>query len=397
MNQTVTAVATEVDLGSSIFTDTKQLPMVVTTTSDVGEKAELIDTSRWPASRLREIEQQAAEFDIMNTAAILTFAAEPQRDLTRFLDTLIEGIKTKDAGMAGLLAMQLNDGIDLMALDKVHNQVANGVGVVGRVAQKWGFMVNYVRAFYEKQELIKAKFDEMERKAQDQMAVLHRESESLDSLVERSGQQILALEQWIVYGDHILQHNKEQYAVQAERAKQAHDVPAASRLRDMARAIQAFDTRLLRVKEAYIEAGALTIQRIRLIQEGISIEIQELSDGILFELPRLKLGVVQVAALNETKRAQEGREQMGKVSRRLDNILDQSAEETFRAAKQAQGAGLERVQRLQGQVDKVLGLVQKGVELELEAQQRRDEAGRMLVALKEKTIATLEETAIEAL
>ncbi len=372
--------------------DAAQLPAEVT--AQVRKEGDLIAIDELTQEQVEAARKISAGFDFGNTISILTFAAEPQRKMSGFLDELLEGVKVKQAGVAGEISMELASGIDLMSLDKVKSQILHGDGLIGKIGHALHLMTNYVHAFYDAQRPVRDLLDKIERMANNRIQTLDADSQKLDRLATESGMQVRSLASWILAGEIILLGGRRQYLEQRERVLQTKDPLSASELRDMARQLAAFEKRLLEAKIAYVEAGSVTIPRVRTVQEAISIEIQNVSEQILFQVPKIKAAIVQVAALKDITDAQRDREQIDRNERKLDGVLDDVVGAASRAAKESQGSPLAKVEALQVTIAAIKAGIEAGILLEKESREKREQAAAKLVDLKNVVTDALKQSDI---
>ena len=373
-----------------------QLPMVIT--EQVRKKGDLIDTANFTPEQIAAVKQIYEGFNLSNTGQVLMFAAKPQKDMSAFLNELMAGIRVKDAGLAGDISMQLAKGIDLMSLHKVKEQILNppSSNLAARFFRWLFHWKNYLYAFYLSQTPIRSLVDEIERKANNRIVTLTANSEKLDQLAKRSVIQIRALEVWIAAGEQILVGAINQYLAEREKVLQTKDVVLASQLRDMARQLAAFEKRLLETKIAFVEAGSVTIPRIRAVQEASVIEIQNTSEQILFHLTKFKAGIVMIAALNDIASAQRERQVMDENERKLDATLDDVVRQVYVEAKKSQGSPLAKVEALIKTVDAVEAGINEGIRLESETRKMREQAEQLLVGIKDRISEALKKADIQS-
>ena len=389
--QTTVDVQTSAEL-TDLFgtaTATENLPVAI---GDTPSDAVLVNKTEMSDEALATVDAIVDNFNLGDTNLVLMYGSDPQRKLSAFLDTLLEGVKIKDVDVAGEMVLQLSDGIKIMQLKKVKAMIqGEGDGWFTGIMEVLGMATNYVKAFYESQKAVTSKMDQIESMANNQIATIQEKNSRLDQLVVHSIEQVKALEVFVVAGEEILELAKDQYAQKAAEVRESRNQIEASNLRDMGRQLAAFDVRLLRLKEAYVESGSVTIERIRQIQESGSIEIQNLNDGVLFTVPKLKKAILQVAALNDIKSAQESRQKLDRIDAELDDELADSTDAVHTAAKESQGDALARVRRLEAVISNVEASIKHSVEIEKSTEQMRGEAADLLVGLKDRITDTLNE------
>ena len=219
--ETATKVATQTEV--LLPTEVDQFPLMVT--EQVKKKGDLIDAASFSSEQIAKVKDIVSGFNFSETMKILTFAAAPQLKMSAFLDELLAGIKVKEAGAVGEIAMQMAKGIDLMQLHKVKDQIANppSTNVLARFFRWVRGWVNYVEAFYLAQQPVRDLIDTIQRKANNRMVGLDGQSKKLDLLAVKSAEQVRELELWIAAGEIILLGGIRQYQEERERVLQSKD------------------------------------------------------------------------------------------------------------------------------------------------------------------------------
>ncbi|MDD2871330.1 MAG: toxic anion resistance protein [Candidatus Gracilibacteria bacterium] len=397
-NQNETQTLTPANSDAAVFgiNETKNLPMVIETSGD----KDLINRSEMSQEELQNVATIVNGHDIMDTASNLYFGASPQKDLNQVLDELLNGVKTKEAGLAGKLAVELNDGINLLKLDETKNQIINGQGWFARnfawLVSFFGGIANYIDYLIQSQDTITSKFDELVNKYNNRIKTLSNESEKLDRLRDASIAQINGLRIHIAAGEDILKLAKNRYEKEAQEAIQSNDTLKLQAVRDFYQQIASFDTRYLQLKHAYVESSAVMIPRVRRTQEAIKIEIEGIVRGILFVIPKLKASVIELLALYETKSAQADRMALDDVESRINKHTTGVIDEVVSVAKQSQGLALKRAQELEQVVKSTVEAIKADRENEKQSAENRREAEKLLLKLKQEVDVTIKNANIDA-
>jgi hypothetical protein len=150
-----------------------------------------------------------------------------------------------------------------------------------------------------------------------------------------------------------------------------------TRLHDMGEQINAFEARLVRIHVAFTR-GILAIPQIRIAQQAGRIEIQNTLDTVLFDLPDLKAAIVRVAALSQISRASQATEARRRITRELQEIGVDALDRAYTTAKATQGDMGGDVANLAKVSEKMLGLLEKGVQIDQQNRVKREEAMRQL-------------------
>lgn len=364
----------------------------------VKKRGDLINPAEMTPVQIAQAQKIALGFSLADTSAVLRFAEEPQKRLSLYLDELLMGIKVSDAGIAGDIAKQLAAGIDMMQLSKVKEQIVNGTGgsLIARSFRKLGIGMDYLKNFYLSKQPILTLITQIEKKANNRITTLQRDTQELDQLVGVTVNQIRDLAAWILAGEAILVEARRQYLAKYDEILTSQDPVEAAKLRDMSRQLAAFETRVLKAEIAYVKAASVNIPRIRSVEESMTIEIQNISEQILFQLPDFKSAIVVIAALNDTKLARDERMVIQENQRQLDDVLDEAVNEGARFAKESQGDPLAMVQDLEKRIGIIKTGIEDGIKFENEARQKRVEAHEILVSIKDVITDALKQSNIDA-
>jgi hypothetical protein len=153
----------------------------------------------------------------------------------------------------------------------------------------------------------------------------------------------------------------------------------------MGEQINAFETRLVRMHVAFTR-GILAIPQIRIAQQAGRIEIQNTLDTVLFDLPDLKAAIVRVAALNQISRATEATQARRRITQELQEIGVDAMDRAYTTAKATQGDMGNDVANLARVTEKMLGVLDRGVQIDQENRVKRDEAIKQLGDVRTRLI-----------
>jgi uncharacterized protein YaaN involved in tellurite resistance len=81
--------------------------------------SQLIPLDKFDEERRKRIAEIADTVSIGDSNSIMTFGAEPQRRMNAFLDEMLKGVRTDEAGVAGELIVELASAIKGINLPKM--------------------------------------------------------------------------------------------------------------------------------------------------------------------------------------------------------------------------------------------------------------------------------------
>lgn len=363
--------------------------LTLTSTQPVGG---LVTFERLTPEQQKEADRLALEVDFTDPRTMMTFGVRPQEAYKDTMLALMKDVKVGDIGVSGDLSIALAKGMDILQIERLHKEVAvpgswqymvSRIPLIGRL-----FSVVYV--FAQRQRMFTDMVHEIERQAKtDQRTIIEhnlRLKQHLDAC-DRNYQD-LGVQIWA--GAIALERAKVQYETMRQEALATGEALQLSRVHQFHEALIAFDTRLLRMKVAYVRAP-LTGQKILAAMQAGRIEFQNLMDSILFDMTALIEAASQVAALYATSRAQDRRARREQVAERINAIGGELLESALTKAKEAQGQGVEEVKRLKAQADQFINLVRKVNDIDARNKELRREAEGMLVDVQRDFTEALKE------
>lgn len=371
-----------------------QLPVLSTLLTDDRR----IDIGKFPEAERRRIAEIAATAATLDSATVTAFGAETQRRMNSFLDELLQGLRTDEVGVAGEITIELATSIKAMNLSKMRAEADGrdwvarwfgGVPIVGR-------QLSALRYFQQTHKQITEHFARIEERAQREMAKLAATNSKLDRLVDTTLANLHELELHLAAGQSALVRARADFARRRDVLLQSKDAIQITQLRDQAEQITAFETRLLRMHIAFTDA-LVSVPQIRTNQEAARIEIRNIMDTILFDLPRLKSAILRVAALKQITDASKANEARRKLAREIGTIGAEALDEAYTRAKISQGSAAEDVAMLAQTADRLLETIAKGVRIDEENRRKRDDAHRQLGAIKTKLVEGLKANAAQVL
>jgi uncharacterized protein YaaN involved in tellurite resistance len=354
--------------------------------------SQLIPLDKFDDERRKRIAEITDTVSMADSNSIMTFGAEPQRRLNAFLDDMLKGVRTDEAGAAGELIVELASAIKGINLPGMKEEIAGQAGIVGALAKLplIGARFSALRHFQETRKEIHEHLDRIEKKASVEMGRLQAENAAADARARETLVNLRDLEVYLAAGQVALVKARNDFAALKSKVEttQPADPILFSTLRDTAEQINAFETRLVRMNIAIANA-MVTIPQIRTTQEAARIEIRNIMDAMLFDMPRLKGAVLQVAALNQINKAAASTEARRRLAREIGQIGADALDQAYTNAKTSQGGAADDVQLLESIAGRLLDTISKGAKISEDNRGRRDEAQKRIEALKGKLVEGL--------
>lgn len=366
-----------------------EMPILVNALSD----NQKINFTKFSEEQRKRIMQITSTVAVLDSNAVTSFGVEAQRRMNGYLDELLKGIRTSEVGEAGEITMELAKSIKSMNLPKMKEEAegrdwfANTLGNLPIV----GKHLSSIRYFIASHEEILKHLSEIEAKAQREAGKLTAANAKLDQLITYTISNVKELELYLAAGQSVLMKARADFNKQRDEL-QSGDPLAVAQLRDMAEQINAFEARLLRMHVAFTDA-LISIPQIRLNQEAGRIEIRNIMDTVLFDIPRLKSAIIRVASLKQILNASKETEARRQITRQIGEIGTEALDKAYTQAKLSQGTGAEDVAYLAATADKLLETINKGVQIDEENRRKRAQAEQDLGNIQNKLLDGLKANA----
>ncbi len=377
-------------MGSTVPGDTALVDPPVLIASDDQVALDSLGEAR----RKRALEV-AAGVSATDSTSLAIFGAAPQRKLSGFLDQLLAGTGTNEIGVAGDLVTELATSLKRLDLPGMKRE-AEGAGAVLSRLPVVGRYFSALRRFRAMRQGVLTHLTEIERKAEVHLGKLKATNAGLDRLVDATEDNLREIEVYIAGGQQAALRMRAEHAALREQVRNSRDAVQMAKLRDMSEQINAFETRLVRMQVAFTR-GILAIPQIRTAQQAGRIEIQNTLDTVLFDLPDFKSALVRVAALERIGRASDATAARRKITRELQEIGIDALDSAYTKAKASQGDMADDVASLAQVSDRMIGIINRGLEMDRANRGKRDEAVRQIGDVRAKLLDSLRDHSDRAL
>jgi uncharacterized protein YaaN involved in tellurite resistance len=344
-----------------------------------------MDLSKLSPAQMERVNQIASSVSFADTNSLMSFGSDAQRELSQHLDQLLAGMRTSEAGRAGEITIALATTIKDLNLSKVKKEVA-GEATFSEMFGKLpviGPWFSALRALHLNRKKISDHLATIEQKAQAQLATLNANNDKLDRMVDSSIDHIHNMELYMAAGQIVIKRARVEFEQKRAEVEKSRDLVEIAKLRDFGEQINAFETRVVRINLAHSQS-MVSVPEIRASQTAALIEMNNVMDSILFDLPNLKRAILNVAALAETAKAAKATEARRQLSRELSTIGSDELQSAYLKAKESQGGFEADIAALSQSADKLLQTIELGRRLDITNAGRREKAISDLSSLNHK-------------
>jgi uncharacterized protein YaaN involved in tellurite resistance len=272
-----------------------------------------------------------------------------------------------------------------LKLPQIKREVAGDAALAGSLGKLpvVGGWFSALRALQLNHRKITAHMDAIESKANGQLSTLKATNAKLDALVDASLKQIKLLELYMAAGQIVVKRARVEFEQQRSAAEQSRDITQISRLRDFGEQLNAFETRLVRIHMAHSQS-LVSVPEIRASQSAARIEMNNVYDSILFDLPALKRAILTVASLSQTMAASKATDARRQIARELGSVGSDQLQQVYLKAKSSQGDFSADVAVLEASANKLLETIELGRRLDVDNADKRTKAIQDLSGLNRK-------------
>ena len=314
------------------------------------------------------------KIDVSNTAQILQFGAAAQKNISKFSDSVLSEVKTKDTGKVGDLLADLVTEVKGFQADST-NILNSKIGLFNSVKKQIAKLI----AKYDK---VENNIDNIEKTLEAQKLTMLKDIATFDTMYEKNLEYFKELSLYIIAGEKKLEELKNVTLPELqEKAKQTGEQLDAQAVKDMADIINRFEKKLYDLKTTRIISIQMAPQ-IRLIQNNDSELINKIQSSIINTIPLWKNQVVIALGLANSKTVLETQR---KVTDLTNDMLKANSEllkqGTIEVAKESERAIVD-VETLSKTNADIIETLDKILEIHTEGKKKRQEAEVELIKIE---------------
>lgn len=330
---------------------------------------------------LSEEEKEAIEefnknIDITDSTEILQFGAAAQEKISKFSDSILEDVKTKNTGEVGDLLANLVSEIKSFDADIAGTEHKNIFEKIFKNAKK---SLDKIIAKYSK---IEKNIDTIEDGLEKDRLLMLKDISIFDTMYEKNLEYFKELSLYIIAGDRKLEELRNttlpELKKQAEESKEQIDV---QKVNDLEAMINRFEKKIYDLKTTRLISIQMAPQ-IRLLQSNEAELIEKIQSSITNTIPLWKNQMVLALGINDAKKALKTQQEVSKLT---NDMLVKNSETlkqgSIDIAEESEKAII-NVETLQKTNQDLIETLDKVIEIH--------ENGRIKRAEAEKTLENLE-------
>ncbi len=341
-----------------------------------GVNKDLVTIDEVSAEERAQIEQLMGQIDLRDANSIIFFGSKAQQELTSISDRMLEGVKNKDLGQAGIVLNEMVATIRGFDIDEINPN--NKPGFFARLFGKAKPLVKFLQRYEE----VRGQIDAVTDKLEGHKTQLLTDITSLDRLYAANLEYFHTLEQYIQAGEaKLIEIDQSVLPALAAAAEAGDDMLKAQELRDMRSSRDDLERRLhdLRLTR---QVTMQSLPSIRLVQENDKGLVNKINSTMANTIPLWRQQLAQTVTI---WRSHEAANTLRDATDLTNELLEANAENL----KEANAEVRKQIERGVFDIESVKKANQTLIETINESLQIADEGKRMRAAAVEE-LATAE-------
>ena len=318
------------------------------------------------------IEEFNSKIDVTDSTQILQFGITAQEKISKFSDSILEDVKTKNTGEVGDLLSNLVSEIKSFDRDISNSDKKSIIGKLFTNAKK---ELDRIVARYSK---IEKNIDTIENGLEKDKLQMLKDITIFDNMYEKNLEYFKEISLYIIAGEKKLEELRNttlpELKAKAEKSGEQLDIQAVN---DMENMINRFEKKIYDLKTTRIISIQMAPQ-IRLLQNNESELVEKIQSSITNTIPLWKNQMVLALGINNAKQALKGQQAVSKLTN--DMLIKNS--ETLKQgsidiAEESEKA-IVNIETLQKTNQDLIETLDKVIEIHKNGREKRQEAEKVL-------------------
>ena len=327
--------------------------------------------------------------DINDSTQILQFGAAAQEKISKFSDSILEDVRTKNAGEVGDLLANLVSQIKSFDSDI---SKSNKRGLIAKIFSNAKKELDFIIAKYSK---IEKNIDGIENKLEKDKIQMLKDITVFDTMYEKNLEYFKELSLYIIAGERKLKELREvELPKLVKQAEESKDQLDTQKVNDMENLINRFEKKIYDLKTTRIISIQMAPQ-IRLLQNNEAELAEKIQSSITNTIPLWKNQMVLALGINNAKQALKSQQAVTKLTNDMlvknSETLKQGSVEIAEESEKA----IVNVETLQKTNQNLIETLDKVIEIHKNGRIRRQEAEKTLEEIEKELKAKMLEIQVD--
>ncbi len=328
------------------------------------------------------IDEFNKKIDVNDSTQVIQYGAKAQAKISKFSDSVLDGVKTKSTGEVGELLAKLVGEIKSFDSDITSEQ--KGLSKIFHNAKK---QLDIISARYSK---ISTNVDGIEKQLENHKLQMLKDIAIFDTMYEKNLEYFKEISLYIIAGDKKLEELRNVVLPELKKkAEETGDQLDVQKVQDMENTIHRFEKKIYDLKTTRLISIQMAPQ-IRLLQNNDAELVEKIQSSITNTIPLWKNQIVLALGINNAKRALESQRAVSNLTndmlKKNSEILKQGSIDIAEESERA----IVDIETLQQTNRDIIDTLDKVIEIHENGRVKRQEAEEQLQdmekELKEKML-----------
>ena len=326
----------------------------------------------------KAIDEFCEKIDVTDSTQVLQFGSSAQNKISEFSDSVLDSVKTKNAGEVGDLLSSLV--VEVKNFDAGVPSTMNPKGLQGMFfnAKK------QIQKIIAKYDDVENNIDKIEKQLETHKIKMLKDITIYDTMYEKNLDYFNEISLYIIAGEKKLKELKEVVLPELQaKAKETGEQVDAQKANDMINTINRFEKKLYDLKTTRIISIQMAPQ-IRLIQNNDSELVEKIQSSLINTIPLWKNQIVIALGLTNSKAALEAQKS---VTQATNDMLKKNSEMlkqgTIDIAEESERAIVD-IETLKKTNQDIIETLDKVLEIHANGRAKRVEAEKELLNIEKE-------------
>ncbi len=337
----------------------------------------------------KAIDEFVEKVNVEDTTQILQYGASAQTKISKFSDSVLENVKTKNAGEVGDLLSSLV--VEIKDFDtSVGGEKTKGIFGIFHSAK------NSVEKLLAKYQKIEVNVDKIEKELEAHKLQMLKDITIFDTMYEKNLEYFKEISLYIIAGEKKLEELKTVTLPELKKiAEESQDQTDIQKVNDMTNMINRFEKKIYDLKTTRIISIQMAPQ-IRLIQNNDSELVEKIQSSLINTIPLWKNQIVIALGINNAKNALGAQKAVTDMTndmlKKNSELLKQGTIEITEESERA----IVDVETLKQTNKDLIETLDKVLEIHENGKAKREEAEKELVSIEQELKDKLLEIKVES-
>jgi len=324
----------------------------------------------------KAVDEFNSKIDIYDSTQILQFGSAAQDKISRFSDTVLENVKTKQTGDAGDLLAELV--AEIKTFDSVATPPKTGISKLFYSAKK---EFNKILASYSK---VEKNIDSIEGGLEKNKIQLLTDVNMFDTMYDKNLEYFKEVSLYIIAGERKLKELRETVLPKLQKnAKESGDQIDAQKVNDLEAQINRFEKKIYDLKTTRIISIQMAPQ-IRLLQNADAELVEKIQSSITNTIPLWKNQMVLALGITNTQKALKNQQAVSKLTNDMLKKNSETLKQGSISIAQESEKAIIDIETLRKTNKDIVDTLESVIKIHEEGRAKRVEAEKELVAIEKE-------------